>query len=122
VDRGSDKVPPRVDEQLEHETESLQRGAPTTSRAQEYREQEAPAEDEPGPDTRLTVGPAEARADLGRHLQPSIFPADRARLLTSAREMHAPDSMLSLLEELPEDARFANLTEVWGALGLPEPS
>jgi uncharacterized protein DUF2795 len=121
MERGSDKVSPRIDDELEHETESLQRGSPAPSRAQEFREQEAPAEGEPGPDARPNVGPAEARADLARHLQPSIFPADRARLLESAREMSAPDSMVSLLEEVPADRAFANVQEVWEALGLPEP-
>jgi hypothetical protein len=121
VDRGSDKVSPRVDEQLEKETDALQRGSPVSSRAEDFREQEGSGEDEPDTDARPTVGPAEARADLARHLQPSVFPADRERLLKSALEMNAPESMLSLLEGVPDGREFSNVQEVWEALDLPEP-
>jgi hypothetical protein len=121
VERGSDKIPPRIDEQLDQATESLQRGSPVSSRAEDFREQEGSAEDEPNTDARLNVGPAEARADLARHLQPSVFPAGRARLLESAREVHAPESMLELIEQIPEGREFANVQEIWEALGLPEP-
>ncbi len=121
MDRGSDKVAPRVDEQLEHETESLQRGSPVSSRAEDFREQEGAGEDEPDTDARPVVGSAEARADLARHLQPSVFPADRERLLQSAREMNAPESMLDLLEGAPAGREFSNVQEVWEALDLPDP-
>ena len=121
MERGSDKVPPRVDEQLDQATSSLQRGSPVSSRAEDFREQEGSGEDEPETDTRLNVGPAEARADLARHLQPAAFPADRSRLLESAREVHAPESVLEVLEGLPEGREFSTVQEVWEALGLPEP-
>ena len=121
MDRGSDKASPRIDEELDKETGPLQRGAPVSSRAEDFREQEGSGEDEPGTDTRLTVGPAEARGELARHLQPSIFPATRETLLSSAREMNAPDGILELLSGVPEGREFANVGEVWGALRLPEP-
>ena len=121
MDRGSDKVSPRVDDELEKETDSLQRGSPVSSRAEDFREQEGSGEDEPDTDSRPTVGPAEARADLARHLQPSEFPADRKRLLQSAREMNAPQDIADLLEGVPADREFSNVQEVWEALGLPDP-
>jgi hypothetical protein len=121
MQRRSDKVSPRVDEQLEQETDSLQRGAPVSSRAEEFREQEGAGEDQRDADARPTVEPAEARAELARHLQPSIFPADRTRLLESAGEMNAPDDIVSLLDELPDDLTFNDVQAVWQALGLPEP-
>ena len=121
MERGSDKIPPRIDEQLDQATESLRRGSPVSSRAEDFREQEGSGEDEPNTDSRLNVGPAEARADLARHLQPSVFPAERAALLESAREVHAPDGMLELIEQLPQGRTFANVQEIWEALGLPEP-
>ena len=121
MERGSDKIPPRIDEQLDQATESLRRGSPVSSRAEDFREQEGSGEDEPNTDSRLNVGPAEARADLARHLQPSVFPAERAALLESAREVHAPDGMLELIEQLPDGREFANVQEIWEALGLPEP-
>ncbi len=121
MDRGSDKIPPRIDEELDQATDSLRRGSPVSSRAEDFREQEGSGEDEPDTDSRLTVGPAEARADLARHLQPSIFPADRTRLLASAREGHAPESMLELIEQVPDGREFANVQEIWETLGLPDP-
>jgi hypothetical protein len=121
MERGSDKVAPRIDEELDKETASLQKGSPVSSRAEDFREQEGSAEDEPETDSRRTVGPAEARAELARHLQPAAFPADRARLLESAQEMHASESLLELLEGVPEGRQYINLQEVWEALGLPEP-
>ena len=121
MERGSDKVPSRIDEQLEHETESLLRGSPGSSRAEEFREQEGAGDDEPTSDTHLTVGPAEARADLARHLQPSVVPADREGLLASAREMNAPDGIIELLDQLPDGRELANVQQVWETLGLPEP-
>lgn len=92
-----------------------------SSRAEDFREQEGAGEDEPDTDSRLNIGPAEARADLARHLQPGAFPADRSRLLESAREVHAPDDVLELLEQVPEGREFATVQDVWEALGLPEP-
>ncbi len=121
MERGSDKVPPRIDEELEQATSSLQRGSPVSSRAEDFREQEGSGEDEPDTDSRLNVGPAEARADLARHLQPSVFPADRSRLVDSAREMHAPESLIELIEQVPEGREFSSVQEVWEALGLPSP-
>jgi hypothetical protein len=125
AERGSDKINPRVDRELERETEALERGAPVPSRAEEFRQQEAPAEGEPAPDARPASAEgegtwrenAEARTELGRHLQPSAFPADRTALLASAREMHAPDEVIAALEELPDGRTFQDVAEVWEALG-----
>ncbi|MFL5796948.1 MAG: hypothetical protein ACJ77A_03325 [Actinomycetota bacterium] len=55
MDRGSDKHNPRVDEELEKETQAIHRGEPTESRAEEFRQQEGPGgrdddeESEPAP-------------------------------------------------------------------------
>ncbi len=117
AERGSDKIGPRIDEELERRTEPLERGAPTPSRAEEFLEEEAPGDDEPGTDVRLTVDDAEARAELARHLQPSVFPADRDRLLASARDLNAPSPVIALLEQLPKDRQFSVVAEVWNALG-----
>ena len=114
-------MPPRIDEQLDQATSSLQQGSPVSSRAEDFREQEGAGEDEPDTDSRLNVGPAESRAELARHLQPAVFPADRARLLESAREMHAPQRVIELIEQIPKARQFSNVQEVWEALGLPEP-
>jgi hypothetical protein len=128
MERGSDKHGPRIDEELKHDTSSLVHGSPVESRADESREQEGPADGEPTPDALLTGDrPAadpdtlthdeiEARTELGRHLQPSIFPADRAEIVSSARRMGASEDLVAQLSQLP-DGTFDNLEAVWEALG-----
>lgn len=117
MERGSDKVNPRVDAELEQETQGLQRGAPVDSRAEDFRKQEEGGEDQPAPDARPEVTQAEARSELARHLEPSAFPADRQALLAAAEEQHATEAVLGLLKQLPEDRTFQNVEEVWEALG-----
>jgi hypothetical protein len=128
MERSSDKHGPRLDEELKHEISSLVHGSPLESRASEAREQEGPADGEPTPDALLTGEPApatpdtlthdevEARAELARHLQPSVFPADRAALVESARRMGASDELVASFERLPEGT-FDHLEAVWEALG-----
>jgi hypothetical protein len=122
MERGSDKLNPRVDAELGQETEGLQRGAPVDSRAEEYRSQEEGGDDQPAPDTRPEVETEiEARSELARFLEPSAFPADREALLAAAREQQAPDPVLALLSGLPEGQTFANVEQVWEALGGEPP-
>ena len=127
MERGSDKHSPRVDEELDHETRSLQQGAPVESRVEEHREQEGPGEDQPTPDARLTGGrataasldldDAEARADIARFLTPSTFPADRDALLEDAQGNQAPADVVERLQALPAGRTYENVQDVWGALG-----
>jgi hypothetical protein len=63
LERGSDKHSPRVDEELDHETRSLQQGAPLESRVEEFREQEGPGEDQPTPESRVTEDTASLDLD-----------------------------------------------------------
>jgi hypothetical protein len=128
MERGSDKHGPRLDEELKHDTSSLVHGSPVESRAAEAREQEGPADGEPTPDAlisdpwpapnpdALSHDEIEARAELARHLQPSIFPADKATISASARAMGASDELLGRLSQLP-DGTFDHLEAVWEALG-----
>jgi hypothetical protein len=118
MERGSDKVNPRVDAELDQETQGIQQGAPVDSRAEEFRKQEEGGEDQPAPDARPEVETsAEARSELARHLEPSAFPADREALLAAAEQQHAADAIIGLLKQLPEDRTFQNVEEVWEALG-----
>ncbi len=128
MDRGSDKHSPRLDEELKSDTRSIVQGSPVEARAAEVREQEGPGEGEPVPDSRLVGGRVqldgtrptdeelEARSELARHLNPSLFPADRESLLASAEANHAPAWVIDALGALP-DASFPNVEAVWGALG-----
>lgn len=128
MERGSDKHAPRLDENLKHDTRPLERGAPVEARANEWREQEGPADGEPTPDSRVVGGRAhanenqptdeeiEARSELARHLDPSVFPADKAALLASAEGNFAPAWILDMLRGLPEGDYPTN-EAVWEALG-----
>ena len=127
AERGSDKHGPRLDEDLQEDTRSLERGAPVESRVEEAREQEGPADGQPAPDARLQGGrataasldldDAEARADLARFLTPSAFPADREALLADAAGNQAPEHVLERLQALPAGRAFENVQDVWRALG-----
>jgi len=128
VERGSDKHSRRIDEELKHDTGSLIHGAPVESRAEEAREQEGEADDEPTTDALLAGEPApgspdtlrhdevEARAELARHLEPSVFPADRHTLIASAQRLQAPPAIIERLSALP-DGTFDHVEAVWEALG-----
>jgi Protein of unknown function (DUF2795) len=121
TERGSTQHSPRVDEELHKETESLLRGAPNESRAEEWRRMEPPAEGEPLPDTRPATEAIEQRSLLAISLRPSAFPADRARLLEVAAEEHAEDTVVEWLTSLPATGEYANVEQVWEALGgMPE--
>jgi hypothetical protein len=127
LERGSDRHSPRVDEQLDHETRSLQQGAPVESRVEEHREQEGPGEGQPTPGARLSGGrataasldldDAETRAGIARFLNPSAFPADREALLADAEGNQAPAEVLERLEARPAGRAYENVQEVWSALG-----
>ena len=129
IERGSDKHGPRLDDALHEETEALERGAPVEPRAEEWRQHEPAADDEPEPDAVLTSASRppgglshdeiEARSELARRLQPSIFPATKDALLQNAEERHAPARVTELLRRLPEEATFENIQAVWTALGGP---
>lgn len=129
MERMSDKHNPQLDEQMKRETASLRRGSPLEARAEEFREMEAPGEDEPTPDSVITgdrelpfpdnaVSPEEAnrRAELARHLPMHTFPARPGELVEVARSDHAPTAVCQALAELP-DRLYDNVAEVWEALG-----
>ena len=124
MERDSNKHAQWVDERLDRETKPLREGAPTESRAEdEFVQQiDVPAEpdsilsrtgDEPSP----THGEVEARSELARWLRPSEFPAERDRLLTTARARQAPDAIVTALSRLPDDVTYPTVERVWEALG-----
>ena len=124
MQRGSDKHSPRVDEELEHETRSLEQGAPIESRVEEYREQEGPGDDQPTPSAILTedsgsldLDDAETRSNIARFIDPSTFPADRERLLDNAEANNAPPAVLERLQALPGGRTYQGLPDVWATLG-----
>jgi hypothetical protein len=126
--RESDKHPPRVDDQLKHETSHLVDGPPTENHDQ-FRVQEGATEDErpldPGHHPLLDEAPGmglpedavERRSRLARHIEGSVFPANREALLASAERTNAPDEVVVDLRQLPPDLTFDTLEAVWEAIG-----
>jgi hypothetical protein len=110
MERRSDKHGPLLDDALEHDVRSMLQGSPVESRADEGREQEGAATQV------LSDDEVDARAELARFIEPSVFPADRDALLDSARGQHAPDSVLDRLARLP-DGTYTHTQAVWEALG-----
>jgi Protein of unknown function (DUF2795) len=125
VDRDSSKHGPRLDDELAREAQSLGRGAPIESRVEEGREKEGPGEEDrdvdarTGPASRLGADAVEARRELSRHLRPTVFPADRDRLVVEAERNAAPAPVVDALRSLPAGTEFRTAHEVW--IGLTEP-
>ena len=127
MERGSDRISPREDDQRKHETAAIEEGAPVEPRVEEFREQEPAGDDQPTADARLRGGrataasldldEAEARSELAKWLAPGVFPADREALLAEATARQAPPAALRLLERLDAGIRFPNVQAVWHALG-----
>ncbi|MFL6136406.1 MAG: DUF2795 domain-containing protein [Frankiaceae bacterium] len=124
----SDKHGAALDDQLKHETAGLVTSGRST-RAQEWRDPQAAGEDEPevdrAPGTTLTGGTpdgmtaedVERRSRLASYLDRSAFPAVRGQLVDDAAANHAPDEIMAELHRLPDGREFANVNDVWTALG-----
>ncbi|MQA01924.1 MAG: DUF2795 domain-containing protein [Streptosporangiales bacterium] len=128
MQRGSDRHGQRLDEELKHETEPLERSG-VQPHSEEWRQPEAPADDEPEPPGApggtyrgatppgLDPDEVEPRTEMARHLEPSVFPTDRAGVLQSATANNAPDEIVAQLYELPAGVVFRTMQDVWSALG-----
>lgn len=128
MDRGSDKHSPLVDEALKHETEGMVRAGRDTH-AEEWKTAEPSGEDQPdadrAPDATLIGGTpdgmtpddVEGRAEVASYLGKGIYPAVREQLIGAAMDRNAPDRVVSLIKRLPSGREFANINDVWTALG-----
>lgn len=127
MERGSVQHGARVDDEMADEVAGLTHGAPMESRAREDMEAEPPGEGEPTPDALIASGDAgghglahddvELRSEIARHLRPHAFPATRDALVTVAEQEGASDAVVALLRTLPADVEFAQVSDVWRALG-----
>jgi hypothetical protein len=120
MQRESDKQGPVRDDYLRKETESLSRSGAGRTGESRPRGGDASAEREHPRTPPRGMSPADVarRAALTRHLPPSEFPADRARLLTHLRSHRAPESVINAVSRLPEGKEFHTLGEVVRAIGL----
>lgn len=129
MERGSNPVSPRKDDEMKHELEGhLRSGRPT--HVEEAYEPEPPADDDVRVDSAGPVPPpgeerervqadteAEAlRSELARHLERAVFPADRQTVLDVLEAHHAPDATLDAVRRLPDSGEYANVTEIVTAI------
>ena len=77
------------------------------------------------PAARLAESPAsenweavELRSDLARHLDRTVWPVSRERLLEILTERNAGDRLLELTASLPAGQRYQSLHDLVRALGL----
>jgi Protein of unknown function (DUF2795) len=128
MEQGANKHGPLTDDEMKAETSGMVRAGRST-RAEEWRDQEPSAEDQPdvdrAPDETLVGGTPDGmtaedvgrRSELASYLDRSVFPADRGRLMDDAEANNAPDAILAELRRLPDGQEFANVQDVWAALG-----
>lgn len=64
----------------------------------------------------MTRKDVQGRFELARHLEPHVFPADAKAIRDMAAATAVPQSLQDDLERLP-DAVYADVNEVWTALG-----
>jgi hypothetical protein len=128
VDRGSDKVSPRADEELKHQTQGLIRSGHTTH-AEEWKDPEPIGEDQPDADLApdgtlhggtppgMTADDVEGRAELATFLGKDAYPMVREQIINLAIDRSAPDRVIDLVRRLPAGREFHNVNEVWTTLG-----
>lgn len=125
---GSDKHGSLQDDYLKQETEGLER-AERENRAEEWRQQQAPGEDEPevdrvpdgmytgGAPAGMEPGDVEGRSEIARFLGTSSFPAVREMLIDDVMKSNAPQHVIDAVKNLPAGREFRNVQEVWETLG-----
>ncbi|WP_063802868.1 MULTISPECIES: DUF2795 domain-containing protein [unclassified Streptomyces] len=103
---------PRKDDERKHELEGRMRSGHSTH-AEEAYEPEPPADD----DIPTDADAEDLRSELAPHLERATFPADRRAVIKALEAHHAPEPTLEAARRLPEGTRYANATEIAGALG-----
>ena len=126
----STKHSPRLDDELEHETQGMMR-AERATRAEEWREVEPVAEGDPDIDTDpagtlvggtpvgMDADAVVARAELARWLDRADYPATGPELVEAARNHQAPDAVVEELRRLPDGETYDRIGDVVRALGYP---
>lgn len=125
-ERGSDRLNVHRDDEMKHELEGMLRSDHAT-RAEEWRDPEPAAEDDPATARGPVPPPGSAREreerdeafrfELARHLRRTVFPAGREDLLRMLAETNAPDRLTAEVRRLPPGETYVNVHQVAGALG-----
>jgi len=128
MERGSNKHSRRLDEEMNHEAGSLIQSGQTETRSDPSLVQEgllpdeqplagAPAVHEAPAPGQLNDEQIEQRSELGRVLEPHIFPATRDDLLSCASRHDASETVLGLLRTLDGNVHYQTVAAVWEAAG-----
>ncbi|MEU6388099.1 DUF2795 domain-containing protein [Streptomyces sp. NPDC046939] len=134
MERGSNQVGPRKDDEMKHELEGYLRSGQHTH-VEEGNDPEPPADDDiqvdpggpvtpPGGEREEAQREADTeslRLELARHLERATFPADRQTLLDALQANHAPDTVLDAVRNLPDGATYTNVTEIAAAVSESRP-
>lgn len=118
----------RIDENLKHETQGLEKGNRQT-RAEEWRQVEPSGEDQPdvdlvphgsgvgGTPPGMDEDDVEGRSEFAAAIGSTHYPAKRDDLIDRALDQQAPDWVIGMIRRLPPDREFTNLNDVWTELG-----
>ncbi len=127
MERTTTKHNARTDEALQHETESLTRGAPVEARIEESRMAEPAGEGEfeakavlhelREPIMGMPPDEVVARSEFAIALRPGAFPADAPSLLRVAEEDDAPEWVMETLRRVDQVQLYENVQRVWEAAG-----
>ncbi|GAA0470539.1 hypothetical protein Ade02nite_33700 [Paractinoplanes deccanensis] len=112
MERGSNKVSPRIDEQLDQELGGNEKG-----RAEEWKMAEPSGEDQPSVSPVAGSDPSNDLSRFGRYIGLSALPGDREALRQSAETLGAPDDVLADIDSLPPGVAYENVSQIWSALG-----
>ena len=127
--RGSNPLSRRKDDEMKHELKGYLRSGQHT-RSEEAVDPEPEADDDirttgsgpvppPGPERERAGREAaerELHQELARHLDRTVFPADRASLLRALRRRNAPDPLVEAARDLPEDGVYHSAHDIVAAL------
>lgn len=124
MQRGSDRVSRRQDDEMKQELQGLLRsGHPT--RTEEWHDPEPVADDDPALASDMAPRPGpeaefeKVRFELARHLGRTQFPADRDAVESMLRHGNAPERLCEVVSGLPEGSVFDNVQEV-AVAAVPE--
>jgi hypothetical protein len=116
---------PRRDEAIKPQDQAEAREYEQWPEAEEEPDDETEREAIWAPAARLAESPVpedwdavELRSDLARHLDRTVWPVTRERLVEILAERGAGDRLLELAASLPKRRRYDNLRELTRALGL----
>lgn len=128
MERGSDKVSPRADEELKHQTQGLVRSGHTTH-AEEWKDPEPIGEDQPDADlapggtlhggtpSGMTGDDIEGRAELAGYIGKDAYPLIGQQVLELVMDGQAPARVIDLVRRLPSGREFHNINDIWTSLG-----